>query len=168
MSKRIVLLAASALMAAALYPAAGAADTATAVNGGGTGSLNPSGTPPFSQFGMGIRIFGDGSAAGRFNCLMAGRSAFPGFQLMAVRGAVTAGTGTTTAASFSGAGTLLYNFTGGDGATHKANVTFAVNVSEGGPGVGTLQLTVFGVPFVPGGVAAFPPEWVSSGQIKIH
>ncbi len=43
-----------------------------------------------------------------------------------------------------------------------------MDVTEGGPGAGTLQLTVFGVPFVPGGVAAFPPEWVASGQIKIH
>lgn len=168
MAKRFTVFLASALAAMALFPAAGAADAPVVVNGGGTGSLSPSGTPPFSQFGMSIRILGGGAAAGQFNCLMAGRSAFPGFQLMAVRGGVTAGTATTTSASFSGAGTLLYNFAGGDGRTQKADVTFSVNVTEGGPGAGTLQLTVFGVPFVPGGVAAFLPEWVASGQIKIH
>lgn len=64
--------------------------------------------------------------------------------------------------------TLLYKFVDSDGNIQKADVTFSVNVTEGGPGIGTLQLTVTGVPFVPGGVAAFPPEWVSSGQIKIH
>jgi hypothetical protein len=117
---------------------------------------------------MGVRILGGGAAAGHFNCLMAGRSTFPGFQLMAVRGSVNAGTGTTSTASFSGAGTLLYNFQAGDGRTQNADVTFAVNVTEGGPGIGSLQLTVTGVPFVPGGVAAFPPEFVASGQITIH
>jgi hypothetical protein len=154
---------------AALMPASSAvASSSIVINGGGTGSLSVSGTTPFSQFGMGVRILGGGAAAGQFNCLMAGRSAFPGFQLMAVRGGVTAGTATATTASFNGAGTLLYNFTGGDGRTQKADVTFTVNVTEGGPGAGTLQLTVTGVPFVPGGVAAFPPEWVLSGQITIH
>jgi hypothetical protein len=150
-----------------IAPSAFAGDS-TLVNGGGTGSLSATGTPPFSQFGMGVRIPGDGTAAGHFNCLMAGRSAFPGFQLMAVRGSAASGTATATTASFSGPGTLLYNFTGGDGGTQKADVTFSVNVKEGAAGVGTLQLTVFGVPFVPGGVAAFAPEWVSSGQIAIH
>jgi hypothetical protein len=163
--KRLVVL--GALLAAVTFAPAATAAAPVVVNGGGTGSLNPSGTPPFSQFGMGIRILGGGRAAGHFNCLMAGRSAFPGFQLMAVRGSVTAGTATATTASFSGAGTLLYNFTGG-GRTQKADVTFSVNVTEGGPAVGTLELTVTGVPFVPGGVAEFPPEWVSSGQIAIH
>jgi hypothetical protein len=166
--KRVLVLSTALLASAALSAPSGFADGPALVNGGGTGSLSATGTPPFSQFGMGVRILGGGAAAGQFNCLMAGRSAFPGFQLMAARGSVTAGTATATTASFSGAGTLLYNFTGGDGGTQKADVTFSVNVTEGGPGVGTLQLTVIGVPFVPGGVAAFPPEWVSSGQITIH
>lgn len=159
-----LVVAATSLM----FASSAVAASSIVVNGGGTGSLNASGTPPFSQFGMGVRILGGGAAAGQFNCLMAGRSAFPGFQLMAVRGSVNAGTATGTSASFTGTGTLLYNFTGGDGQTHRANVTFSVSVTEGGPGAGTLQLTVTGVPFVPGGVAAFPPEWVSSGQITIH
>jgi hypothetical protein len=156
------------LGATVLIAPSGFASPSALVNGGGTGSLSATGTPPFSQFGMGVRILGGGTATGHFNCLMAGRSAFPGFQLMAVRGSAVSGTATTTTASFSGAGTLLYNFIGGDGGTQKADVTFSVNVTEGGEGVGTLQLTVFGVPFVPGGVAAFPAEWVSSGQIAIH
>jgi hypothetical protein len=167
MTRRLIVVVLLLVATGALAPSAFAGDSIL-VNGGGTGSLSATGTPPFSQFGMGVRILGGGTAAGHFNCLMAGRSAFPGFQLMAVRGSAVSGTATTTTASFSGAGTLLYNFTGGDGGTQKADVTFSVNVTEGGEGVGTLQLTVFGVPFVPGGVAAFPPEWVSSGQIAIH
>jgi hypothetical protein len=166
--KGLLVLTAGLLIAGLLAAPSALAGSAVVVNGGGTGSWTPAGTPPASQFGLGVRILGGGAAAGHFECLMSGRSAFPGFQLMAVQGKVTAGTATDTTASFSGAGTLLYNFEGGDGRTQSADVTFSVNVTEGGPGAGTLQLTVFGVPFVPGGVAAFPPEWVSSGQIAIH
>lgn len=164
--KRLILFTVALATLAVAAPAA-TADGPLVANGGGTGSWAPVGEPPASQFGLGVRFLGAGVAAGHFNCLMAGRSAFPGFQFMAVRGEVTAGTATATSASFSGAGTLLYHFDG-SGPTQKASVRFFVNVTEGGPGVGTLQLTVTGVPFVPGGVAAFPPEWVSSGQIKIH
>jgi hypothetical protein len=165
---RLLVLSATLLASGVLSASPAVAAGPIVASGGGTGSWAPAGTPPASQFGLGVRILGGGAAAGHFECLMSGRSAFPGFQLMAVQGKVTAGTATDTTASFSGAGTLLYNFEGGDGRTQRADVTFSVNVTEGGRGVGTLQLTVFGVPFVPGGVAAFPPEWVSSGQIAIH
>lgn len=158
------MLAAGALLLASSAVAAGP----TVANGGGTGSWTPVGVPPASQFGLGVKFLGAAAAAGHFECLMAGRSAFPGFRFMAVEGRVTAGTSTATAATFTGTGTLLYKFVDSDGRIQKADVTFSVNVTEGGPGIGTLQLTVTGVPFVPGGVAAFPPEWVSSGQIKIH
>jgi hypothetical protein len=167
MTRRLITVVLVLVATGALVPSS-VAGGPTVVNGGGNGSSSATGTPPFSQFGVGVRILGEGATAGRFNCLMAGRSAFPGFQMMAVRGSVTTGTATSTTASFSGAGTLLYNFTGGDGRTQKSDVTFSVNVTEGGPGVGTLQLTVIGVPFVRGGVAAFPPEFVASGQITIH
>jgi hypothetical protein len=167
MTRRLIIVV-LLLVATGALVSSGVAGGPTVVNGGGTGSLSATGTPPFSQFGLGVRVLGGGAAAGQFNCLMAGRSAFPGFELMAVRGGVTTGTASSTTASFSGAGSLLYNFTGGDGRTQKADVTFSVNVTEGGPGVGTLQLTVIGVPFVPGGVAAFPPEFVASGQLTIH
>jgi hypothetical protein len=166
--KRLLFLSATLLAAGFISPPAAPAGSAIVVNGGGTGSWTPVGVPPASQFGMGVRVLEGGAASGHFECLMSGRSAFPGFQLMAVQGRVNAGTATDTTASFSGVGTLLYNFEGGDGRTQSADVTFSVNVTEGGRGVGTLQLTVFGVPFVPGGIAAFPPEWVSSGQIAIH
>jgi hypothetical protein len=166
--KRLLVVSAALLASGALSASAAVAASPTVINRGGTGSWTPAGTPPASQFGLGVRILGGGTAAGDFECLMSGRSAFPGFQLMAAQGTVTAGSATETAATFSGAGTLLYNFEGGDGRTQRADVTFSVNVSEGGPGLGTLQLTVYGVPFVPGGVAAFPPEYVSSGQIVVH
>jgi len=165
-----VLVLGVVLAAAGLASAPAAAANFTQAGGGGTGSWTPAGTPPASQFGMGIRFHGAGVADGHFECLMAGSSAFPGFQFMGVEGRATAGTASATAgtASFSGTGTLLYHFDGAAGPTQKATVQFSVTVTEGGPGVGTLQLTVTGVPFVPGGVAAFPPEWVSSGQITIH
>lgn len=166
--KRLLILSAALLTCGVLSTSTAVAGGPIVVNGGGTGSWTPTGTPPASQFGLGVRILGGGAAAGHFECLMSGRSAFPGFQLMSVQGRVNAGTATDATASFSGAGTLLYNFSGGDGRTQKADVSFSVNVTEGGPGAGTLQLTVHGVPFVPGGVAAFPPEWVSSGQIVVH
>ncbi|MCA1701850.1 MAG: hypothetical protein LC808_00680 [Actinobacteria bacterium] len=166
--KRLLVLSAALLVSSVLSAPSAVAGGPIVVSGGGTGSWTPAGMPPASQFGMGLRILGGGAAAGHFECLMSGRSAFPGFQLMAVQGTVTTGTATSTTASFSGVGTLLYNFEGGDGRTQRADVTFSVNVTEGGPGVGTLQLTVFGVPFIAGGEAAFPPEWVSSGQIKVN
>ena len=151
---------AGAILAAALAPAA----VGAVANGGGRGTVD--GVSPFSQFGFGV--IGEGAdTRGHFNCLMAGSAQFPGFTMMAVRGQVRAATIAGAAATFSGMGTLLYNFLGA-GETQKADVTFNVTVTEGGAGVGTLQLTVIGVPFVPGGVAAFPPEHVLSGQITIH
>lgn len=166
--KRLLILSAALLASGVLSTSTAVAGGPIVVNGGGTGSWTPAGTPPASQFGLGVRILAGGAAAGHFECLMSGRSAFPGFRFMAVQGRLDAGAATDATASFSGAGTLLYKFEGDNGRTQKADVTFSVNVTEGGPGVGTLQLTVHGVPFVPGGVAAFPPEWVASGQIKVY
>ena len=160
MRRLIRAVVAGAILAAVFAPAA----VGATASGGGRGTVD--GASPFSQFGFGV--IGDAAGTrGHFNCLMAGSSQFPGFTMMAVRGGVTTATIAGAAATFSGMGTLLYNFLGA-GETQKADVTFVVNVTEGGAGVGTLQLTVIGVPFVPGGVAAFPPERVLSGQITIH
>ena len=146
--KRLLVL--SLLVAAALAPSA----TAAIVQGSGRGTID--GATPFSDFGFGVTA-DDGSVGGNFNCLMAGSSAFPGFTLMAVRGQVTSAAITGNAASFGGAGMLQ---TGNQG---KLPATFHVEVTAGGPGVGTLQLTLV-TPFL----FPLPTEHVLVGQISIR
>src|SRR5439155_6091820 len=121
----LLLLAIAALALASPAIAAGP----HVANGGGHGTTD--GTTPFSQFGFGVTKSDDGSVNGSFNCLMAGASQFPGFTLMAVRGHVTNAVIAASAASFDGVGMLQ---TGPDG---KSPATFHVEVTEGGPGVGT-------------------------------
>jgi hypothetical protein len=149
-------LGALAVMAAAcaLVPGAAVAGPAVA-NGGGHGTTD--GVHPFSQFGFGVTRSAGGSVHGHFNCLMAGVSQFPGFTLMAVRGQVTNGTITAGAASFDGVGMFQ---TGNQG---KLPATFHFEVTAGGPGVGTLHLTLL-TPFV----FDLPTEQVLNGQIDIH
>jgi hypothetical protein len=140
--------------ACALAPAAAVGGPAVA-NGGGHGT---DGTRPFSQFGFGVTQSADGSVQGHFNCLMAGATQFPGFTLMAVRGQVTGGTISPGSASFDGVGTFL-----APGVFDKSAATFHVEVTAGGPGVGTLHLTLL-TPFV----FDLPIEQVMDGQINIH
>jgi hypothetical protein len=87
---------------------------------------------------------------------MAGSSQFPGFTLMAVRGQVTSATISGSAASFDGVGMFQ---TGNQG---KSPATFRVAVTAGGPGVGTLHLTLV-TPFL----FDLPLEHVLDGQISI-
>jgi hypothetical protein len=144
----VVALAASGEAAAASSPIA---------NGGGRGSVD--GVTPFSQFGFGVRFGAAGAASGSFNCLMAGSSAFPGFEpLMKVSGSVTGGSVDVAAgtASFTGSGTLNL------GPSGRMDALFLVSVREGGPGVGKLHLTVL-APFFP-----VPEETVLTGEISIH
>ena len=89
---------------------------------------------------------------------MAGVSQFPGFTLMAVRGEVTRASIGETAASFDGVGMFL-----APGVFDKSAATFHVEVTAGGPGVGTLHLTLL-TPFV----FDLPIEHVLNGQISIH
>jgi hypothetical protein len=126
----------------------------TSANGGGRGTVD--GTTPFSQFGFSVTRAADGTVRGSFNCLMAGASQFPGFTLMAVRGQITDAEIGENAASFEGVGMLQ---TGNLG---KSDATFHVEITEGGPGVGTLRLTLL-TPFV----FELPVEHVLNGQISI-
>lgn len=167
MKRPVLLLTAVLMIGIALAPLTVLAQTRTHVTGGGTATfgadLDGDGDIDGSQFGMGVIIEG-GSAKGHFECLMAGRSDFGGLHLMAVEGQVDAGSASTALgiATFSGSGTLHI-----DG--NKEDVNFVVNVQEGGPGVGKLQLTVTGIdtPGFPPAVT-FPPETVASGRIKVH
>jgi hypothetical protein len=141
--------------ALALVPAASAAGPAVA-NGGGRGTDD--GVHPFSQFGFNVTRAADGSVNGHFNCLMAGASQFPGFTLMAVRGQVTEAIISASGATFKGVGMFL-----APGVMDKSEATFHVEVTPGGPGVGTLHLTLDTPFFFP-----LPLEYVLNGQISIE
>jgi hypothetical protein len=157
MVKKVVFTEAALFTLVALAPASAVARAPVVLSGGGTGTFD--GVNPGSQFGMGV-VFRGGSVQGHFNCVMAGRSAFGGLRLMKVSGQVTAGSadpGTGTA-TFSGTGTLQM-----DNATSQ--VVFTVNVTGGGPGAGSLQLTVDGPPV---GFFPLPVEHVATGSISVH
>jgi hypothetical protein len=140
-------------VAAVASPAA----AASGASGGGRGTLD--GTTAFSQFGFGVKFGPGGSASGHFTCLMAGSSAFPGFEpLMKVSGTVSGGAADPTAgtATFTGSGTLNL------GPTGRMDALFLVDVREGGAGVGKLRLSVL-VPLFP-----LPEETVLSGEISVR
>jgi hypothetical protein len=155
--RRLAAVIIIAVVALAASGEAAAASPSPIANGGGRGSVD--GVTPFSQFGFGVRFGAAGAASGSFNCLMAGSSAFPGFEpLMKVSGSVTGGSVDVAAgtASFTGSGTLNL------GPSGRMDALFLVSVREGGPGVGKLHLTVL-APFFP-----VPEETVLTGEISIH
>jgi hypothetical protein len=140
-----------------LTPGHAAAADSVQVTGGGRGTLD--GVHPFSQFGFGVSIGPGSSAQGHFTCLMAGSSAFPGFEpLMKVDGNVTSGSVDAAAgtAEFRGSGTLNL------GPSGRMPAAFVVEVTEGGAGVGTLRLTVTTPDF------PLPTETVLHGRITVH
>ena len=157
MVKKFLLAAAVLLSVGALGPATAVAGAPVVLSGGGTGTFT--GTRPGSQFGMGV-VFRGGTVQGHFNCVMAGRSAVTGLRLMKVDGQVTTGTPDTKAgtATFGGTGTLHMN-------NATSQVEFTVNVVRGGPGVGTLQLTITGPPV---GSLKLDVGHVVTGQISLH
>ena len=146
----------------------------TKATGGGTGTFNADldgdGDIDGSHFGFAV-IKGPGSSArGHFMCQMAGNADFLGLKLMQVEGRISS-------ASFNTDGSVTFS---GSGSVNLANgtvfrgVAFTVSVTGGGPGVGTLQLTVIGafdrVPgdTIPGdGNYSLPVETVATGLISI-
>jgi hypothetical protein len=147
----------SLLAVVVLTPSPAVSASSVQVNGGGRGTLD--GVTPFSQFGFGVSINPGGTAQGHFTCLMAGSSAFPGFEpLMKVDGALSSGSASLAAgkAEFSGSGTLNL------GPSRKMPAVFHVDVTEGGAGVGTFRLTVLTPDF------PLPTETVMHGRITIH
>jgi hypothetical protein len=154
MRRRALVL---SLVAAAAAAIAVPAATASGANGGGRGTVD--GATPFSQFGFGVTFGPGGSASGHFACLMAGSSAFPGFEpLMKVSGTVSSGTANPAAgtATFTGSGTLNL------GPGGRMDALFLVDVREGAADVGKLRLTVL-VPAFP-----LPEETVLSGRISVR
>jgi hypothetical protein len=152
--KKVFGALAGLLLTCAFIPTAAAASPSVA-NGGGRGTVD--GEQPFSQFGFGVTKSDDGSVRGSFNCLMAGASQVPGLNLMAVRGQITGAVISGGAATLEGVGTLQMGNQG------KSPATFRVVVTEGGPGVGTLQLTLL-TPMV----MVLPTELVLNGHISIR
>lgn len=144
----------AALGSLALLDSSGeAAGEAHHINGGGTADI--------SQFGMGVVARSDGSADGHFLCLMAGRSAFviPSNRSMVVTGRVQAAwvAPELRRAGFSGTARVLL-----DGRPFEGGIfDFHVQVTAGGPGKATLQLSLIGGP-------SLPVEQVLSGHISIH
>jgi hypothetical protein len=150
------------------------ADGPTMVTGGGTGTfyadLDGDGDIDGSHFGFAV-IKGPGtSVRGHFMCQMAGNKDFLGLKLMLVEGRVTSAFFTPASVTFSGTGSV--NLANG---TVVRGVPFTVNVSAGGPGVGTMQLTVIGAfDGVPGdtlpgnGNYDLPVETVATGLIAIN
>src|SRR5262245_27343262 len=155
---RRVLLAV-VLVAATLSPAA-IGDKPASVNGGGRGTVDGE---TFSQFGFQASKMADGTVNGHFNCLMAGSSQFPGFTLMAVRGEVTSLLISGGTATLEGSGVLIAHTGSPD---KKFAATFRVGVTDGGPGRGTLQLTVLAPAFSALPIA-LPTENVLVGQISV-
>ena len=149
--------------------------SSTAVIGGGSGTfgadLDGDGDIDGSHFGIGVIVGEGGSANGHFECLMAGNADILGLHLMAVEGKVTAGVvNADGSVTFGGVATVNL----GNGTIFRG-VPFTVTVTSGGPGEGTLQLTVIGVfDGVPGdespgnGNYDLPVETVATGQIEVR
>ncbi len=174
--RRCSLVVAASLLIVVTFAARPAlAQGTTVVTGGGTGTfgadLDGDGAIDGSQFGLAVVIAGTGAAQGHFTCLMAGRSDILGLHLMAVQGTATSGSRHLDGSvSVRGVGTVKLR----TGQTFSG-VPFAVRVTAGGPGVGTLQLTVIGAfDGVPGDTVVgngnydLPVETVRSGSISIH
>jgi hypothetical protein len=146
------------ILVVAIVPAHAVAAGSTHVNGGGRGTVD-GGVTPFSQFGFDVSIATGGSAQGHFTCLMAGSSAFTGFEpLMMVNGDVSSGSADVAAgtAQFFGSGMLNL------GPSGTMPAVFRVDVTEGGAGVGTLTLSVLNLSFF------LPTETVMHGRIAIQ
>ena len=155
------------------------AQGATHVTGGGTATFNADldgdGQEDGSQFGMGVILHADGSARGHFNCVMGGQSEFLDLALMSVAGKVSSGNiNPDGSAVLSGTGAVKVIAPDGNPLI-LTDIPFVVTVTAGGPGVGTLRLTVMGIfdgvpgDTIPGnGNYDLPTEIVDSGRIDIH
>ena len=144
------------------------------VTGGGTGTfyadLDGDGDIDGSHFGFAVVKNPGNAVVGHFMCQMAGNKDFLGLKLMQVEGRVSSAFFTPASVTFSGTGSV--NLANG---TVFRGVPFTVTVSTGGPGVGTMQLTVIGafdgVPgdTIPGdGNYSLPVETVETGLISIN
>jgi hypothetical protein len=115
----------------------------TIVTGGGTGTfaadLDGDGDIDASHFGFAVIQGPRASVRGHFMCQMAGNADFLDLKLMAVEGRVLRAQFSDETVTFSGEGSVNL----ADGTVFRG-MPFEVSVTPGGPGVGTMQLTVIG------------------------
>jgi len=160
------------------------ASSKTTVTGGGEGTFGPDldgdGDIDGSYFAVAVTLHHvddrskNPSVEGHFVCAMWGNTDILGLPLMAVEGPVTNASSDLTkrAVTLRGVGTVDLG-TGPSG--FFTDVPYEVKVGEGGPGVGSIQLTVIGVfDGVPGDTTPgnanydLPVETVFSGGIRIQ
>jgi hypothetical protein len=167
------LVATTAVVLLSTTPSRAAAQTI--VTGGGTGTFNADldgdGDIDGSHFGFAVIQGAGTSARGHFMCQMAGNADILGLKLMLVEGRIfSALLNDAGDVTFSGLGSV--NLANG---TVLRGVAFVVTVTPGGPGEGTMQLTVIGAfDGVPGDIApgdgnyTLPVETVATGLIAVH
>jgi hypothetical protein len=174
--KSALRLARHLFLAAAIFlwaSPSGAAQPLTVI-GGGTGTFNADldgdGQIDGSHFGFAVTKNPGGVVLGHFMCQMAGNKEFLALKLMLVEGRVSSASFTPTSVTFSGTGSVNL----GNGSVFMS-VPFTVTVHAGGPGVGTMQLTVIGLfDGVPGDTIpgdnnySLPVETVATGLISIE
>jgi hypothetical protein len=171
----LLRLACHFFVAAAIFLWVGLSGAAqpSSVNGGGTGTFNADldgdGEIDGTHFGFGVVQTPKGVVNGHFTCQMAGNMDFLGLKLMLVEGQTSSAFFAPTSVTFGG--TADVNFEPGG---VFADVPFTVTVTAGGPGVGTVQLTLIGVfdgvtgDTIPGdNNYSLPVETVLNGNISI-
>jgi len=133
--------------------------------------LDADGNPDGSYFGLAVDLSGE-EPQGHFVCAMWGNTKFMGLPVMGVEGTVEGGS-----VAADGTATLRGTGTVDLGSPDKfyKDVPFEVRVKPGGPGEGTLQLTVIGTfDGVPGdsqpgnGNYDLPVETIAAGQIVLE
>jgi hypothetical protein len=145
----------------------------SSVNGGGNGTFNADldgdGEIDGTHFGFGVVLTPKGVVNGHFTCQMAGNMDFLGLKLMLVEGQASSAFFAPTSVTFSG--TADVNFEPGGVFT---DIPFTVIATAGGPGVGTIPLTLVGVfdgvtgDTIPGdNNYSLPIETVLTGLISI-
>jgi len=145
----------------------------SSVSGGGNGTFNADldgdGEIDGTHFGFDVVLTPNG-VNGHFTCQMAGNMDFLGLNLMLVEGQVSSAFFAPTSVTFSG--TADVNFEPGG---VFADIPFTVIATAGGPGVGTIQLTLIGVfdgftgDTIPGdNNYSLPVETLLTGNISIN
>ncbi|HEY3601180.1 MAG TPA: hypothetical protein VGK72_04430 [Chthoniobacterales bacterium] len=151
----------------------GAAAQPSSVNGGGNGTFNADldgdGDIDGTHFGFAVVLTPKGAVNGHFTCQMAGNMDFLGLKLMLVEGQVSSAFFAPTSVTFSGTADVTFEPGG-----VFTDIPFTVIATAGGPGAGTIQLTLIGVfdgvtgDTIPGdNNYSLPVETVLSGNISI-
>lgn len=169
MRRLTLVLLAAILLAPMARPVAA---QATTVSGGGQSTfdadLDGDGDVDGSYFGLALTVRGD-AVEGHFVCAMWGNTDILDLAVMGVEGPVDRAEVRDGRVTFSGVGTVDLGTDDG----FFTDVPFEVVMTEGGPGKGTLQLTVIGAfDGVPGDTIPgnnnydLPVETVSNGFIE--